>query len=282
MPALIVVPRSAPAGLEEVVTGMWFVRGPAPAPFERILPSPDVALVVPLALQPYRVHGADGWRVLGGAFVAGLRQEATISSNGAELGNVGATIRADALRAVRLDPDALAGGVRDVPGFAELEELGPAGGADEALDTLTRMLRSRLDERWRPDPVVRAAIGRFAEDPQPRVSEVARTEGVSPSALVARFRRATGVTPKAYADLLRLHGLLERLTHAALASPAAAGDEGRVVWSELAVEAGYYDQSHLTRAFHRFVGLTPSAYFDGVRGRGADAMRFVPEEDAPG
>ena len=129
---------------------------------------------------------------------------------------------------------------------------------------------------------MRSAIGRFAEDPQPRVSEVARTEGVSPSALVARFRRATGVTPKGYADLLRLHGLLERLTDAALASPAAAGDEGRVVWSELAVEAGYYDQSHLTRAFHRFVGLTPSAYFDGVRGRGADAMRFVPEEDAPG
>ncbi|HYI50552.1 MAG TPA: AraC family transcriptional regulator [Microbacterium sp.] len=54
-----------------------------------------------------------------------------------------------------------------------------------------------------------------------------------------------------------------------------------MVWSELAVEAGYYDQSHLTRAFHRFVGLTPAAYFDGVRGRGPDAVRFVPEEDAP-
>ena len=281
MPALVVVPRPAPAGLEDVVTGMWFVRGPAPTPFERILPSPDVALVVPLAVQPYRVHEADGWRVLGGAFVAGLRQEATISSNGAELGNVGATIRADALRAIGLDPGALAGGVREVSGFGELEALAPAVGADDALDTLSRMLRSRLDERWRPDPVVRASIARFAEDPQPRVSAVARTEGVSPPALVARFRRATGVTPKAYADLMRLHGLLERLTAAALASSADAGDEGRVVWSELAVESGYYDQSHLTRAFHRFVGLTPAAYFDGVRGRGPDAVRFVPEEEAP-
>ncbi|MET0780331.1 MAG: AraC family transcriptional regulator [Microbacterium sp.] len=281
MPALVVVQRPAPAGLEDVVAGMWFVRGPAPTPFERILPSPDVALVVPLAAQPYRVHEAAGWRALGGTFVAGLRQEATISSNGAELGNVGATVRADALRAIGFDPGVLAGGVREVSGFGALEALAPAVAAEDALDTLTQTLRARLDDRWRPDPVVRASIVRFAEDPQPRVSEVARTEGVSPPALVARFRRATGVTPKAYADLMRLHGLLERLTAAALSSSAHADDDGRVVWSELAVESGYYDQSHLTRAFHRFVGLTPAAYFDGVRGRGPDAVRFVPEEEAP-
>jgi AraC-like DNA-binding protein len=287
MSALEVVPSPPPAGLEDIVTGLWFVRGPAPTPFERILPAPDVALVVPLAVQPYRVHDAGAWRTLGGTFVAGLRQEATISSNGAVLGNVGATIRADALRALGLDPVLMAGGVREVDGFGELEALGADVGAGDALRALTSALRSRRDTRWQPDPVVRSAIARFAEDPQPRVSDVAQGSGVSSPALVARFRRATGVTPKAYAHLMRLHGLLERLTAAAIASTGDAGapaldGRGGVAWSELAVEAGYYDQSHLTRAFHRFVGLTPAAYFDGVRGRGPDAVRFVPEDEAPG
>jgi AraC-like DNA-binding protein len=191
-------------------------------------------------------------------------------------------IRPDALRAIGMDPSVVAGGVREVPGFGELEALGADAEPADALSALERVLRARLDTRWRPDPVVRAAIARFAEDPQPRVSDVALESGVSSPTLVARFRRATGVTPKAYADLMRLHGLLERLTAAALASNGDVdGERGGVVWSELAVEAGYYDQSHLTRAFHRFVGLTPAAYFDGVRGRGADAVRFVPEEDAP-
>lgn len=281
MPDLVVVPRPAPAGLEDIVAGMWFVRGPAPTPFERILPAPDAALVVPLTAQPYRVHESGGWRALGGAFVAGLRDEATISSNGTQLGNVGATIRADALRAIGLDPGDLAGGVREISGFGTVEQLPHDVAPADALDVLTRVLHSRVDDRWRPDPVVRACVARFAEEPQPRVSDAARGEGVSPPALVARFRRETGVTPKAYADLMRLHGLLERLTAAALASSSGGDDRGRVVWSELAVEAGYYDQSHLTRAFRRFVGLTPAAYFDGVRGRGPDAVRFVPEEDAP-
>ena len=140
-------------------------------------------------------------------------ERSTISGNGAELGNVGATIRADALAAIGLDPAALAGGVREVAGFGGRRGARHRGRiTEEALDALTDVLRARLDGLWRPDPVVRGAMARFAEDPQPRVADVARASGVSPPALVARFRRATGVTPKAYADLMRLHGLLERLT----------------------------------------------------------------------
>jgi len=282
MSEVTIVHRSAPAGLEEVVSGLWFVAGPAPTPYERILPSPEIALVVPLTTHPYRVHTGSGWRVLGGSFVAGLRQQAAMSSNGPSLGNVGAIIRPDALRAIALDPVSLAGGVRDVAGFAEVEALGAGVDGDAAMDALTRVLRDRLIEAWRPDAVVRAAIVQLAADPQPRLSDVARMQGVSPPALVARFRAATGVTPKAYADLLRLHGLLDRLTVAALSNTSTdGGTAARIAWSDLAVEAGYYDQSHLTRAFHRFVGLTPTAYFDLVRGRGPDAVRFIPEEEAP-
>jgi AraC-like DNA-binding protein len=277
-PAPAFIERVAPGDLAEVLTSLWFVRTEAPARYERILPAPDVPFVVPLTVQPYEVRRPDGWQRLHGPFVAGLTDEATISANGALVANVGARFRPDALRAVGLDPQRLAGGVHEVGGFAGLERLDPDVAAEVALATVVAALRERLDPAWQPDPVVRAAVESFGDDPQPRVGDVAARAGVSAPALVGRFRRACGVTPKMFADLRRLHGLLDRLTAAALdvdGEPFAG-----VVWSELAAASGYYDQSHLTRAFHRFVGLTPTVYFDRVRRHGLDAVRFVPEQDA--
>ncbi|TDE98940.1 AraC family transcriptional regulator [Occultella glacieicola] len=284
-PASAFVERAAPADLAGVLTGLWFVRTVAPTRFERILPATDVPFIVPLTVQPYGVRRADGWHLLRGPFVAGLTDEATISSNGGLVANVGARLRPDALRAVGLDPQRLAGGVHEVDGFPGLRRLRPDVDPGTALDAVVAGLRDRLEVAWRPDPVVRTALASFGADPQPRVGDVATRAGVSAPALVARFRRACGVTPKAFADLQRLHGLLERLTAAALAAGAGqVGDGGDtpvpgVIWSELAAAAGYYDQSHLTRAFHRFVGLTPTAYFDRVRRYGLETARFVPEQD---
>jgi AraC-like DNA-binding protein len=86
---------------------------------------------------------------------------------------------------------------------------------------------------------------------------------------VARFRRATGSTPKRFAELVRFHHLIDRMPVATAAS-----------WSGLAVEAGYYDQSHVIRDFKRFAGFTPADYHRRVRAAGADAARFVPDPEA--
>ena len=37
-------------------------------------------------------------------------------------------------------------------------------------------------------------------------------------------------------------------------------------WAELALDYGYYDQSHLTHDFKEFAGLTPHAYLTAYRG----------------
>ena len=64
-----------------------------------------------------------------------------------------------------------------------------------------------------------------------------------------RFRRQLGLSPKAYARLLRFE-------HASslLGEPPA----GRTL-AEVATEAGYYDQSHLSRDFVALAGMTPGA-----------------------
>ena len=86
---------------------------------------------------------------------------------------------------------------------------------------------------------------------------------------MARFRRATGIAPKRYAELVRFHRLIDR-TPVAEAAP----------WSELAVDGGYYDQSHVIRDFKRFTGFTPAEYHRRVSAAGPDAVRFVPDPAA--
>lgn len=64
-----------------------------------------------------------------------------------------------------------------------------------------------------------------------------------------RFAAEVGLPPKDYGSLLRFSAALTAMTTRPWHDPSA-----------LAAEFGYYDQSHLTRDFHRFAGTSPAAY----------------------
>jgi transcriptional regulator GlxA family with amidase domain len=64
-----------------------------------------------------------------------------------------------------------------------------------------------------------------------------------------RFRRQLGVSPKAYARLLRFE----------YASALLSEKPPSRTLADVAMEAGYYDQSHLTRDFAALAGMTPGA-----------------------
>ena len=77
--------------------------------------------------------------------------------------------------------------------------------------------------------------------------ELAKEAGLSRYQLIRAFARELGLTPHAYI-LQRRIALAQRLIRA-----------GRAL-SEVAVEAGFCDQSHLTRWFVRQFGVTPRRY----------------------
>jgi AraC-like DNA-binding protein len=263
--------REVHGALAEAVRELWFVRGPAPARFERIFPLTDAHLIVNLADEAYRVvDDADApWRTLGPAFCSGLRSHFVVSENPDPIANTGAVVRPDGLGLLGLEPGAVAGAISSQPWLDSVAALGANASADDVFDELEAVLSARLRPDRRPDPVVRDVIARLEVDPSQAIAPIAASYGIGHPAFVARFRRATGTTPKRFAELVRFHRLIDRMPVATAAS-----------WSDLAVEAGYYDQSHVIRDFKRFSGFTPADYHRRVSAAGADAVRFVPDPEA--
>ncbi len=94
-----------------------------------------------------------------------------------------------------------------------------------------------------------------------RVEPLMDETGWSRRHVTERFRCQLGVSPKAYARLLRF----ERASALLSELPARPG---RTV-ADVAIAAGYYDQSHLTRDFTALAGMTPGAF--------VASMDLVPE-----
>jgi AraC-like DNA-binding protein len=85
---------------------------------------------------------------------------------------------------------------------------------------------------------------------QARVEPLMDETGWSRRHVTEHFRRQLGITPKAYARLLRF-----QQATALLMQPKTNGS-----LADVAMSAGYYDQSHLTRDFAALAGMTPGAY----------------------
>jgi AraC family transcriptional regulator len=87
------------------------------------------------------------------------------------------------------------------------------------------------------------------------LNAVARSVGVHPTHLAREFRGHYGCSPGAYLRRLRVDFACGRLARSA--SPLA----------EVALAAGFYDQSHFTKTFRRVTGMTPSRYRALFQGR---------------
>jgi AraC-like DNA-binding protein len=110
----------------------------------------------------------------------------------------------------------------------------------------------------RPDPQAELAttlVDRIRTDRTiRRVTDFAHTEGLSVRLLQRLFAAYVGVGPKWVILRYRIHEALER-----------AGAEEPVDWAGLAADLGYADQAHLVRDFTATVGVSPTAYAQGVR-----------------
>ena len=81
--------------------------------------------------------------------------------------------------------------------------------------------------------------------------EIGAARGYSVYQIIRTFRRLLGTTPHAYIMKMRLGYAVERLIQGDTRAGAAA-------------DAGFSDQSHMTRHFKRIFGATPLQYFRAI------------------
>jgi AraC-like DNA-binding protein len=127
------------------------------------------------------------------------------------------------------------------------ERLAEAGSPERMVDTLEAILAERLPRIRALHPAVALALERFTM--AGRVEAVVEETGYSHRRFIALFAQSVGLTPKRYARVLRFNGALRRL---------AANAQAR--WVDVALDAGFSDQSHFAREFVAFAGMTPEQY----------------------
>ena len=125
---------------------------------------------------------------------------------------------------------------------------------------ILRVLEQELVARLTRPLLIHPAVAHALADPVQgwgfaRISNVERHVGYSPRHFISLFRGAVGLTPKHYYRVKRFTAALQ----------AIAGGAGSSL-AETAASVGYADQSHLTREFRAFAGITPTQY----RPRGPD------------
>jgi|WetSurMetagenome_2_1015567.scaffolds.fasta_scaffold185651_2 transcriptional regulator GlxA family with amidase domain len=94
-----------------------------------------------------------------------------------------------------------------------------------------------------------------------KVSELAKTHNISSRHLERKFREYSGMPPKLYSRIARFQRAVRSYgstTHGSLTS--------------LALDCGYYDQSHFIHEFKTFSGYSPGQYFAG---EAAEATCFL-------
>lgn len=132
-----------------------------------------------------------------------------------------------------------------------LGRLQDAHGDTERADILLSALGAmrRPDDGAERHKVAHAtALLRSSGDAR-RVAAVAAAVGVGERRLQQIFRNQLGLSPRAWSRLARMHECLRLLRRSGLPR-----------WNELALEGGFYDQSHLVNEFQALCGLTPGQF----------------------
>jgi AraC-like DNA-binding protein len=173
--------------------------------------------------------------------------------------------------------DAPVAGLSEVfnAGFAKVRE----NSFDPIIGALDAWIEHHLSPRFNAAQVRRSpmtastaamesALSAAVRDRDVRVTSLAATAGVAPRTLQRHFRKHTGLAPKRYAAVARFSSALKQVALE------------RANLADVAAEAGYCDQAHLTTDLGRHAGLSPGQFRALARQQVVpDAVRFFKDAD---
>jgi len=249
--------------LSKFVDNFWLYDGYEPEhKTERILPTGTLELVINLRQNELLFYDAElpeNCSSFSGAIVSGASgrsfapdtEEATLII-GVHFKPGGAFpflgLPAGDLTDTHVDLEALWG-----PSAGRLRErLCEARTSAERFRLLQEALLSRLCHGVEQHYAVSAALEMFGKNQAgPRVREAAKYIGLSQRRFIQVFKAEVGITPKLFSRIQRFQQTRTFIQH----NPS-------INWADLAVDFGYFDQSHFIREFLEFSGLSPTDYIN--------------------
>lgn len=248
-------------GLRPYVKRIWYSDGYVPqSPVERVLPSGAVQLIINLGSDRFRhFENGEPRRPIEypNAIITGIHTRHLFLDSYSRTETVGVVLKPGAVAAILRTP---AGAFQDqvvsLLDFRESElsqlreRLIEAAAPRDKFELVEAFLSQHLDFKIRPNKAVVHAVRQIerCHGTKP-ISEILTEIGYSRRWFGALFRETVGVTPKVYARIRRFQNVVRRIRHDA--------DRG---WSEMALNAGYFDQSHFISEFKDFSGITPVQY----------------------
>jgi AraC-like DNA-binding protein len=126
--------------------------------------------------------------------------------------------------------------------------LAEAKSNNQKIAIVEQFLLSKL-YNYKPDKLILTAVSIIqSKKGIIKIKELADTLFISQDAFEKRFRKTIGSSPKQFCYVVRIKSIIDQKQH-------------HKNLLDLALDAGYFDQSHFNKDFNLFTGQTPSEFF---------------------
>ncbi len=248
-----------PPPLSEFVDQLWYYEGYSqPHAKERLLPDGSMELVFNLNEDQMRVYESTSEpRTFRGSVLVGAHSKFFVIDTAEQTTVIGVHFKpGGAFPFFKLPVGELQDrhvGLDTLWGLKAVElrdRLLEAPTPDAKFSILERVLLEQAAKPLGRHPAVAFALMRFGAVQHPQsVADVTGQIGLSSRRFIDVFNNQVGLTPKLFCRVRRFQEVLKRL-----------GMKREVDWTRIALDCGYFDQSHFIHDFRAFSGINPTSY----------------------
>lgn len=110
-------------------------------------------------------------------------------------------------------------------------------------------LSKRYDSTKIPSEELLTVIQKLQQEPAAHLNEIIDHYPHTQKHLIDQFKKYVGLTPKYYQRILRFNDILQQIKQ-----------QESILWSQVAYQCGYSDQSHFIKEFKHFSGFNPKKF----------------------